>query len=78
MRLVRTLTIVSIAALLGACAAAPRGSAAAGSPTPAASSSAAAVGSEPAASASPEASPEAVTVDELIADPQAYAGHEVI
>ena len=78
MRLVRTLAILSIVALLGACAAAPRGSAAAASPTPAASGSATAVGSEPAASASPEASPEAVTVDELIADPQQYAGHELI
>jgi len=63
---------------LGACAATPRGSAAAASPTPAASGSATAVASEPAASASPEASPEAVTVDELIADPQQYAGHELI
>ncbi len=78
MRLVRTLAILSIVALLGACAATPRGSAAAASPTPAASGSATAVASEPAASASPEASPEAVTVDELIADPQQYAGHELI
>jgi len=78
MRLVRTLAILSIVALLGACAAAPRGSAAAASPTPAASSSATSVASEPAASASPEASPEAVTVDELIADPQQYVGHELI
>jgi hypothetical protein len=74
MRLVRTLAILSIVALLGACAAAPRASSATASPAPTASSSAAAVGSEPAASASPEA----VTVDELIADPQAYAGREVI
>lgn len=74
MRLVRTLAILSIIVLLSACAAAPRGSAAAASPTPEASGSAAAVGTEPAASASPEA----VTVDELIADPAAYDGREVI
>lgn len=74
MRLVRTLGLLSVVALLGACAATPGRTSAQASPTPPASSTSAAVGSEPAASSAPEA----VTFDELVADPQAYEGREVI
>ncbi len=75
MRLVRGLTLVSIVALLGACASGtPGASSTTGSPSPTASSSAAADASQPETSAAAEA----VTIDELVADPGAYAGREVI
>jgi hypothetical protein len=75
MKTLSILALLSIVALLGACTAvSPSGSGRATSPSPTASSPSVAVGSEPAASAAPEA----VTIDELVADPQAYGGHEVI
>lgn len=72
--MVRTMGVLTMVALLGACAATPGGTSAQASPTPAASSTSAAVGSEQAASAEPEA----VTFEELVASPQAYEGREVI
>ena len=67
MRLLPTLALLGAVALLGACAATPGESAATASSSP------------PASSANPASGePEAVTVDQLISDPQAYAGREVI
>jgi hypothetical protein len=75
MKALSTLALLSIVALLGACAAvSPGGSGGTTSPSPTASSPSVAVGTEPAASGAPAA----VTIDELVADPQAYAGREVI
>lgn len=72
--MVHGLTLLSIVGLLGACAATAGSASATAPPSPSASSSAAAVASQPESSAAPEA----VTVDELIADPAAYNGREVI
>jgi hypothetical protein len=81
MRRVPTITLLIIVALLAACSAtggasrtpsATRSPAASASPTPSNSGDAAA--SEPEATGPPET----VTVDELVADPGAYEGHDVV
>ena len=65
MKLLPILALLGAVALLGACAATESGPTASSSP--------------PASSANPASGePEAVTVDQLISDPQAYAGREVI
>ena len=65
MKLLPILAVLGAVALLGACAATESGATASSSP--------------PASSANPASGePEAVTVDQLISDPQAYAGREVI
>ena len=75
----RTITLLTIAVLLGACTSLGGRAITSPTPTPRPSSSARAT---PRPSASGEvgasAAPEMVTVDELIADPAAYDGREVI
>jgi hypothetical protein len=70
MRLTRTFALLTVVMALAACAATPRGTATTmtASPSAGASRKAAVATGEPAA----------VTIDQLVADPQAYAGQKVI